>query len=142
MVNMVALQGIINKQKELAKQRYDLAKETQNYIDAWEADHFKRVVLALEELKELKRWTPISEGYPEEEVDVLVCNKEGNIVISRGSYSTEIKDRWVWYTSGWKFGKIIAWKSLPKPYESYNYTDGSAFLETLNRLREVTESEK
>lgn len=137
---MITLQGIINKQKELAKQRYDLAKETQSYLDAWEADHFKRVYLALEELKELRRWTPVSEGYPEEEVDVLVCNKEGVIEISRGSYSTEIKDCWIWYTSDWKFGKVIAWKPLPKPYKTYSY--GSALIEFLNRIIEVTKDEE
>lgn len=133
---MVTLQGIIDKQKELAKQRYDLAKQTKNYIDAWEADHFKRVVLALEELKELRRWTPVNEGYPEEEVDVLVCNKEGVIEISRGSYSTEIKDCFIWYTSGWKFGEVIAWKQLPKPYVS------STLNEFLNRFIEVTKEEE
>ena len=136
---MTTLQEMINRQKALAEQRYDLAKETQSYLDAWEADHFKRVYLALEELKELKEWTLVSEDYPEEEVDVLVCNKEGILEISRGSYSTEAKDSWIWYTSNWRFGEVIAWKPLPKPYEPYSY--GRALIEFLNRFVEVTKEE-
>lgn len=63
------------------------------------------------------RWIPVSERLPEEESDVLVCNANGDIELSRGSYSTEIKDDFIWYTSGWRFGKVIAWMPLPRPYK-------------------------
>lgn len=62
-------------------------------------------------------WIPCSERLPEEETDVLICNVNGSIAISRGSYSTEVKDDFIWYTSGWRFGKVIAWMPLPKPWE-------------------------
>lgn len=45
-------------------------------------------------------WIPVGEGYPEEETDVLICNIDGDIIVSRGSFSTEIKDKFIWYTSG------------------------------------------
>ena len=62
-------------------------------------------------------WIPCSERLPEEETDVLICNANGDIAISRGSYSTEAEDDFIWYTSGWRFGKVIAWMPLPEPYK-------------------------
>lgn len=64
-----------------------------------------------------QRWIPVTERLPEEETDVLVCNANGEIQISSGSYSTEMKDYFIWYTTGWRFGKVIAWMPLPKPYK-------------------------
>lgn len=71
--------------------------------------------------QELK-WIPVNERLPEEEIDVLVCNSNGEIEISAGTYSTEAND-FMWYTSGWRFGKVIAWMPLPKPYESQESED-------------------
>ncbi len=62
-------------------------------------------------------WTPVSEGLPDEETDVFICNANGDRAISRGSYSTEAKDDFIWYTSGWRFGKVVAWMELPEPYK-------------------------
>ena len=62
-------------------------------------------------------WIPVSERLPDEETDVLICNLNGDVTISRGSYSTEMKDVFIWYTSGWTFGKVIAWMPLPEPYK-------------------------
>lgn len=66
---------------------------------------------------EQTRWIPVSERLPEEETDVLICNVNGDIAISRGSYSTEMKNEFIWYTSGWRFGKVTAWMPLPEPYK-------------------------
>lgn len=60
---------------------------------------------------------PVSERLPEEETDVLICNANKEIAISRGSYSTEIENAFIWYTSGWRFGEVLAWQPLPKPYK-------------------------
>jgi hypothetical protein len=65
----------------------------------------------------LNKWIPVSEGLPEEETDVLICNRNGNIALSRGSYSTEVENDFIWYTSGWRFGKVIAWMPLPTVYQ-------------------------
>lgn len=62
-------------------------------------------------------WIPCSERLPEEETDVLVCNANGDIQISRGSYSTEMRDYFIWYTTGWRFEKVIAWMPLPEAYQ-------------------------
>ena len=64
-----------------------------------------------------QRWIPCSERLPEEETDVLICNINGDIALSSGSYSTEVKDYFIWYTSGWRFGKVIAWMPLPEPWK-------------------------
>lgn len=63
------------------------------------------------------RWIPVSERLPEEETDVLVCNENGDMEITSGSYSTELNNYFMWYTSGWRFGEVIAWMPLPEPYK-------------------------
>ena len=76
---------------------------------------------AIQELRDagvfVGRWIPVRYGLPEEESDVLVCNANGDVEISRGSYSTELKKEFIWYTSGWRFGKVTAWMPLPQPYK-------------------------
>lgn len=70
-----------------------------------------------------RQWILCSERLPEEETDVLVCNANGDIQISRGSYSTEMRDYFIWYTTGWRFGKVIAWMPLPEPYRAERRED-------------------
>lgn len=79
----------------------------------------------LKALEQEPKWIPVSERLPEEETDVLVCNANGDIEISSGSYSTEVKNEYIWYTSGWRFGKVIAWMPLPKPYKAKSEEDNA-----------------
>ena len=62
-----------------------------------------------------QRWTPVSEGLPEQETNVLICNRQGEIEIAQGSRFDN--GTWEWYTSGWRYGEVIAWMPLPEPYK-------------------------
>lgn len=78
------------------------------------------IIGVLEELPSAQRtgrWIPVSERLPDEETDVFICNANGDREISRGSYSTEMKGDFIWYTSGWRFGKVVAWMPLPESYK-------------------------
>jgi hypothetical protein len=90
------------------------------FYHAMLAEEHAQMAEWLRELKRLRagKWIPVSERLPEEETDVFICNANGDIAISRGSYSTEVKDYFIWYTSGWRFGKVIAWMPLPEPYKA------------------------
>lgn len=60
-------------------------------------------------------WIPVNERLPEEETSVLICNRKGEIEISQGGRFDN--GTWEWYTSGWRFGEVIAWMPLPEPYK-------------------------
>lgn len=58
-------------------------------------------------------WVPVSERLPKIGVQVLCCNEFGSVFTSAITYISE--------SGRAKFGKhygVIAWKHLPKPYES------------------------
>lgn len=64
------------------------------------------------------RWIPVSgEKFPKPNEDVLVCNSEGDMEVIDGCYSTEIPDEWIWFTTNWRFGDVVAWMPLPTKYE-------------------------
>jgi hypothetical protein len=101
----------------------NLEKLTKTAVDAaldfeHEGKTIREWVQEIAEADHVGKWIPVSERLPEEETDVFICNANGDIAISRGSYSTEVKDYFIWYTSGWRFGKVIAWMELPEPYKA------------------------
>lgn len=61
---------------------------------------------------EAQEWIPCSERLPKEEERVLVCSDKGDIEISMGCMFDSTGE-FEWYTSGWKFGTVVAWMPLP-----------------------------
>lgn len=59
-----------------------------------------------------QQWIPCSERLPKEEERVLVCSDKGDIEISMGCMFDSTGE-FEWYTSGWKFGTVVAWMPLP-----------------------------
>lgn len=91
------------------------------YHTAYEiADAMMMAIEALEQEPKMGQWISVHKALPEDEVDVLVCSNTGNIEVARGSRSTEMEGEFIWYTSGWIFGKVIAWMPLPEPYKEDN----------------------
>ena len=108
MDDLISRQEVIDLLKQLRKD---------GMMIPWEGKDVFKAIRALPSPKQETPWIPCSERLPEEETDVLVCNADGKINISRGSYSTEIQNDWIWYTSGWRFGKVVAWMLFPEPYK-------------------------
>ena len=77
----------------------------------------EQVVEILKEIPSAQRWIPVSERMPEEDVEVLACNEDGDMEVVSCSYSTEIDGAVIWFTSGWRFGKVLAWMPLPEAYK-------------------------
>lgn len=67
---------------------------------------------------EADKWISVKERLPEDETDVLVCNAKGDMIVCRGSRSTEIEGEFIWYVCDWRYGNITHWKPLPKAPES------------------------
>ena len=65
---------------------------------------------------EPQKWIPVSEKFPEDEIDVLVCSDTGNVEIAKGHWDGEYT--WVWPTlNRSRFGWAIAWMPLPEPWK-------------------------
>ncbi len=94
----------VDKEELLKSLQYDREQYEKGYADA------------KSELKEQTMWIPVDENLPEEGIDVLVCDKYGDIKISKGGYITIETKTWCWDINDFAFGKVIAWKPLPEPY--------------------------
>ena len=70
----------------------------------------------IHKLRKKNEWIPCSERLPKEEERVLVCSDKGDIEISMGCMFDSTGE-FEWYTSGWKFGTVVAWMPLPEPFK-------------------------
>lgn len=125
------LNEAISHAREVAKEKRELTKTICPWSDDGEetrnaclecAEEHEQLAAWLEELeqrREADRWIPISERLPEEDDDVLITLEYGNQrCVIKGCYSPTFK---VWLTVSKVIindNNVIAWKPLPKPYES------------------------
>lgn len=68
---------------------------------------------AIKQVPSAQQWTPVSEGLPEKEVEVLVTTSWGNVCMAwcdNGKWRAE-------YINGYDDDEILAWMPLPEPYE-------------------------
>ena len=82
------------------REAIELLEEVSDLDDsmyAYNPAYMEALNLAISALKkqEADRWIPVTERLPEEETDVLICNADGEIAISRGSMSTESTESWI-----------------------------------------------
>ncbi len=93
------------------------AMEKSEWGYLWECEQVINVVKALPSAEPEQKWIPVTEGLPEKGIEVIVCNADGDMEICDGYPSTKMPGEFIWYTSGWYFGDVIAWMPLPEPYE-------------------------
>ena len=116
-----AIQHCKEKEEELKKQHSELLErpnfDRQIVADCWECarDH-EQLAAWLEELRDRRnadRWIPVTERLPEESDFYLVTITDEHITYVNTLFFTK-RTAYMW-----EHGKrIIAWKPLPKPYES------------------------
>ena len=95
----------VDKEELIKALQYDREQYEEGYADA------------KSNFQEQTRWIPVKENYPEEGIDVLVCDNYGNIKITKGGYITIETKTWCWDVDDFSFGSIVAWKPLPEPYD-------------------------
>ena len=86
-----------------------------NECDECASEH-EQLAERLTELKERRdadRWIPVSERLPEDYTKVLITNEYG--IVTCITWNTWYQNE---YENAKKEYKAIAWKPLPKPYES------------------------
>lgn len=78
---------------------------------------------AIEELEE-RRWIPVTERLPEDEVDVLIYTTDKKINKAYRRHKSWVENQMEWLvfeTLGYGYiyddDKVLAWMPLPEPYE-------------------------
>lgn len=101
---------LIDKQKTLEK-IYQL--QPFPIIDRDAYDFYRDVRESIKSMPSAQQWTPVSEGLPEKEVEVLVTTSWGNVCMAwcdNGKWRAE-------YINGYDDDEILAWMPLPEPFK-------------------------
>lgn len=93
-----------------------------------QCEHTIAWLTELQERREADRWIPVSERLPEDYTKVLITNEYG--IVTCITWNTWYQNE---YENAKKEYKAIAWKPLPKPYESE--------AESLDNQRAVEDTE-
>ena len=80
-------------------------------------DNGKSIEDLISELPSAQQWIPVTERLPEEEKEVLVTGKYGEIDIALWKYESWTDNVVEWEGNGYSFIKPIAWMPLPKPWK-------------------------
>lgn len=76
----------------------------------WQSEDVENCI---KNMPSVQQWTPVSEGLPEKEGEVLVTTSWGNVCMAwcdNGKWRAE-------YINGYDDDEILAWMPLPEPFK-------------------------
>lgn len=107
------MRSINQEEKQMGK----LREAAEKFIAWHDGDNAEALLQVVDEVENSMRWIPVGERLPEEGKEVLVQLQGGGIYTAwYGSNS----NRWRSSDSLRECCHVVAWMSMPKPYEAEN----------------------